>query len=131
MIQTAQIKIFKGFWTPQIVRSQPERLFIFGDNDIRKGKRGQAIIRDEPNSIGIPTKKYPSLRAFAFYTDLELEQNKKKIQKAINLIKIESKKYKFLVLPEAGLGTGLAQLPKKAPLTYQFLLNSLEDLKNK
>ena len=51
-----QIKIFKRFWNPKIVRSQPECLFIFGDNDIQKGKRGQAIIRDEPNAIGIPTR---------------------------------------------------------------------------
>ncbi len=130
ILNKIQIKIFKGFWTSKIVQSQPECLFIFGDNDIHKGKRGQSVIRDCPNTIGIPTKKYPSMRISSFYTDTELEQNKNSIQNAIDIIKIELKKYKFLVFSEEGLGTGLAKLPEKAPLTYKFLLKSLKTLKN-
>lgn len=54
-------KIFEGYWTVNDARSNKNSLFVYGDNDIKKGKKGQAIIRDEPNAIGIPTKKYPSL----------------------------------------------------------------------
>lgn len=49
--------IYPSFWTVAIVRQYPNALFVFGDNDCGKGTGGQAIIRNEPNSIGLPTKK--------------------------------------------------------------------------
>ena len=53
-------------------------MFVFGDNDKRTGRgkeSGQAVIRDNSNALGIRTKKSP----YEFYTDKELESNKKKI----------------------------------------------------
>ena len=38
------------------VSENPKTLFIFGDNDCRFGKKGQSIIIDMPNTIGIRTK---------------------------------------------------------------------------
>ena len=74
-----EIIIFDGFWTVSDVKMAPDYLFIFGDNDIQKGKGGQAIIRDEPNTFGIPTKKQPNNNLNSFYYDVEYDQNIKKI----------------------------------------------------
>lgn len=81
-----EIKIFKGYWTINDVKKMSDYLFVFGDNDIKLGKGGQAIIRDEPNTIGIPTKKYPNNKSNSFYYDTQYEQNIIKIDRAINNI---------------------------------------------
>lgn len=124
-----KIKYYK-LWTIQDVRNNPDHLFIFGDNDQHKGRGGQAIIRGQQNAFGIPTKKYPSFNNNAFYTDTELIQNKIKIDQAINKILASLPKYKVLVFPEDGLGTGLAQLNTKAPLTFKYLNEQLSILKS-
>jgi len=124
-----QIEIIKiKRWSVSLVRENPDHLFIFGDNDIKKGKKGQAIIRDEPNALGIPTKKFPSYSEKAYYSDFELEQNIKNIDKAIELIILELPKYKKLVLPTDGFGTGLADLQNKAPNTFIYLNNKIKEL---
>ena len=126
-----QVIIFKGFWTFKDVQENPTSLFIFGDNDVSKGKGGQAVIRDEPNALGIPTKKLPNMHQNSFYQDSELKDNKEKINISIHKILKEVMKhnYKYIVFPEGGLGTGLSKLPEKAPLTYQYLDNKINALK--
>ena len=124
-----KIVIFEGYWSRSDVLNYPNSLFVFGDNDAGIGKGGQAIIRGLTNIIGIPTKKYPSNHLSSFYTDLEYNENKIKITNAINRIIERSSAYKYVVLPEDGFGTGLAQLPTRAPKTYQFLVDSVETLK--
>ena len=115
--------IFEGFWTIGDVRQMSEYLFIFGDNDQKKGKKGQAIIRDEPNTMGIPTKKAPNFHPSSFYTDAEYEQNIKKIDAAIQHIleTVKIHNYKGVVLPANGFGTGLAKLSTHAPKTLAHI----------
>lgn len=122
--------IFEGFWTIEDVRSMPNYLFIFGDNDLKYGKRGQAIIRDEPNSMGIPTKKEPNNRITSFYTDSEYDENIRKIDQAINsiLCEVKNKKYTGIVLPKDGLGTGLAKLSIYAPKTLEYIQSKINEL---
>lgn len=127
----SKIIIFKGFWKIEDVKKLSNCLFIYGDNDIGKGKGGQAIIRDLPNAMGIPTKKYPSNKRNAFYSDEELEQNKIKINKAIDNIIKYSKDFEYVILPENGLGTGLSDLPNKAPKTFKYLNESIELMKKR
>jgi hypothetical protein len=128
MEKSSKIKYFKGFWKVEDVRKNPNWLFVFGDNDIGVGIGGQAIIRNQVNVCGIPTKKSPSNHPSAFYTDNELEQNKQKISRAISKLVVLSRNYEYIILPEDGLGTGLADLPRKAPLTYQFLISQMKML---
>ena len=78
--------IYPSFWTVAIVRQYPHALFVFGDNDCGKGTGGQAIIRNEPNSIGLPTKKMPRNTKHSFYTDEEYADNCLKIDIAIQSI---------------------------------------------
>ena len=124
------IKIFDGFWTVDDAKNNQDSLFIYGDNDIHLGNKGQAIIRGEFNTAGIPTKKTPHSYSYAYYNDDDYDRNCSNITKAIQDIKkkILVSKYKFLILPSNGLGTGLAKLPEKAPKTYAFLQQSIGQL---
>ncbi len=125
-----KVIIFKGYWNRNDVRNNLKHLFIYGDNDISKGVGGQAIIRYEPNTIGISTKKQPNYLSTSYYTDVEYDINRMKIDCAIiNIIgKFIKGNYTSIVLPVDGLGTGLANLPKHAPKTYTYLNNSIKEL---
>ena len=116
-------------FTPKLVRENTNIYFVFGDNLIKQGKGGQAIIRDFKNTIGVPTKKYPSNHKKSFMTDEELEQNKKVINTAFAKIKTKLREGYYIALPVNGLGTGLAKLSEKAPKTNEHLLKKLEKLK--
>jgi hypothetical protein len=112
--------------TRKFVRDHPEKIFIFGDNCLGRGFGGQAgELRGEPNSYGIPTKKYPSMKADAFFTDDEFEDNVKIIDEAFARIPIDGRE--IVILP---LGTGLAQLPQRAPKTYEYLVTLMSSLKD-
>jgi len=116
-----KIEIFKGNWSIDDVKDST-KIFVFGDNNARIGKGGQAIIRDCDNSMGIRTKKGPSKKSAAFYSDDDLDLNKQKILEDILNIKYESiSKNKTIVLSKGGYGTGLANLKEKAPLTFEYL----------
>ena len=123
-----EVKIFKGYWTISDVKTAPDYLFIFGDNDIKKGKKGQAIIRDEKNTFGIPTKKKPNYELSSYYYDEEYEINILKINFAFSKLDtiIKSKKYKGIILPEDGIGSGLAKLKENAPKTLEYINNKIK-----
>jgi hypothetical protein len=118
-----------------IVRSElkanPTTLYLFGDNDIRKGLGGQAKeMRGESNAIGISTKKLPASNEEAYKSDAELEKNKKIITADINkaIAEWNTGKYNKLIIPQ--MGVGLAELPTRAPLTFKFLQQELKRLED-
>jgi hypothetical protein len=119
---------YKKMWTPETCRKYPTYLFIFGDNDVGRGKAGQAVIRDEPNAMGIPTKKEPSTYLNAFYTDREYASNIEKIRDAIESIKKQLDDYDAIMYPYNGIGTGLSQLEDRAPKTYTYLMKQIRAL---
>jgi len=118
----------QAFVTRDYVRANPYKIFLFGDNLLRRGYGGQAsAMRDEPNAIGIPTKKKPTNEPDAFFTDAEFDQNKAAIDKAFS----ELARYEdgtIMVIPSAGLGTGVADLQNRAPKTFEYLLIKLATL---
>ena len=97
----------------ELCKKNPSYFFVFGDNLIRKGKKGQAIIREEPNSYGIPTKRLPSMDKSAFFSDKEDEY----LVVKDNLIELWNLhlQNKTIVLPENPVGSGLANLKNKSP----------------
>lgn len=100
------------------VRLNRNKIFLFGDNLAEKGFGGQAReMRGEENSIGIPTKKAPSNYPASFFTDKEFDANIISIDKAFQKIPTD----KTLVIPKAGIGTGLARLSQAAPKTFKYL----------
>jgi len=89
----------------EYLQEHPNVIFIFGDNVVRKGKKGGAAFRDEPNSYGFITKRYPSYNDDAFYEpDGYKEVYKKEIRKLIdNIAKNPDKIYLI-----SKVGSGLA-----------------------
>ena len=123
-------------FTPAIVKNNPNKMFVFGDNIARTGKGGQAIIRDEPNVIGVPTKH----SARKFFTDDDYDLAVQVIDEAFQEIDEARGLGKVIVLPEDGLGTGRAGpkdpktgkytgLEKQAPRINNYLQRKLKALK--
>ena len=116
------------FITRKYVRANPDMIFLFGDNLLGRGHGGQAAaMRGEPNAIGIPTKKMPTHQTDAFFNDAELEQNILAIDQAFGRLADLSGGTE-IVIPSAGLGTGLARLPDIAPRTFEYLEGRLAAL---
>ncbi|MGE0247720.1 MAG: hypothetical protein AB7Q37_19060 [Pyrinomonadaceae bacterium] len=114
------------------VRSNPHKLFVFGDNLQRRGLGGQAReMRGEPNAIGIPTKKRPARTPGSYFTDEEFDANRAAIDRAfLEIVErlVASVGPKVLVIPSAGLGTGRAELKQRAPRTFAYLEKRLREL---
>jgi len=123
-----KVIIFEGFWTVEAVDADSKKLYIFGDNNIGEGCGGQAIIRNLDNSLGIPTKKLPTMKNDAFYSDEEFTDNKIHIDNSIKLIKQNASKYVAVVFPKDGFGTGLAKLPEVAPKTFAYVESEVQSL---
>ena len=78
------------------IQSNPDILFVFGDNDARKGMGGMAKeFRNEPNSIGIRVKKKPARTDDSYYVDEELTENCLKIDEDIEAILEKAKEYVY------------------------------------
>lgn len=59
--------------TREFLEKNPNVVFVFGDNQLRRGKGGAAALRDCKNTYGFITKKYPSNNDDAFFTPEEYE----------------------------------------------------------
>ena len=110
-----------------ILLREPNAVFLFGDNLQGRGKKGQAVVRDHPAAIGIPTKKYPGSKDEHFMTDAEFEANKLAIDDAFAQIPPGS----IVYIPHHGLGTGFAKLKEKAPKTFEHLQMRIKNLSPK
>lgn len=106
--------------------------YVFGDNDQRTGFGGQAhACREQPNTIGIRTKKLPAAHEGAYYTDAEYKQNIAKIGADIDAVQMLLEQGNIVVFPADGIGTGRACLRIKAPETFAYLNNRIYQLQDK
>ena len=124
------VETFKGYWTPADVAASKDKVFLFGDNieDAKTGYRPtstQAVIRGEENAIGIPTKKNRGTATSSYFTDADFDEFKTGVDNAITKAKESGK---TIVLPEDGIGTGKAQLEKRAPKCFKYLQDQLNVL---
>lgn len=114
--------------TKDLVEANPDLIYLFGDNLQRTGTAGQATIRhaSTKNVVGIPTKKKPATTEDAYFTDSDedFEIFKKGVDEALASIPAG----KTVVMPSAGIGTGLAQLPTRAPRLFAYLQQRLKSL---
>ena len=111
------------------VKENPDVLYLFGDNLLRKGLGGQAKeMRGEPNTLGIVSKKYPSNNKDSFYTDDDFYSWLEVFSADIKNLaeRINSGQYKAIVIPQ--IGVGLADLPNKAPRIWKYLKTTLDSL---
>ena len=109
--------------------SQPGQALCLRRQFRPHGHGGQAReTRGEPNAIGIGTKKAPTYDGADFLTDGEYAQD-------VHAILADFER--FFGPPTGpdgrlagdGIGTGIAQLPARAPLTLRFINTLIDSLK--
>lgn len=120
-----KVSIANKAYDSNLTKQRPNSIFIFGDNLEGRGKAGQAVIRNEPNAMGIPTKKVPAKYDNAYFTDADFDTAKAAIDKAIQAIVAKGQD---VIFPRGGLGTGLANLDKRAPKVWAYLNEQLESV---
>ncbi|MGL4640495.1 MAG: hypothetical protein ACRCVX_12305 [Shewanella sp.] len=98
-----------------MLRAEPEARFVFGDNSRRIGFGGQAKeMRGEPNAIGVATKFAPGMAESDFFADGNLRAIATVIDD-LCLLGRQLANDRTVYVPHDGLGTGLSQLPQRAP----------------
>ena len=123
-VKTTLIETMDMF-TEEIVKANPNKLFVFGDNMLRYGKGGQAVIRDLPNTLGIVTKREPRTGKSAYFSDAEDEMDAllQDIRKLWLISRCNT--FTHIVFPTKGLGTGRAHMKSKSPILYKMMKNKL------
>ena len=96
--------------TREMVQAERNKLFVFGDNQERRGLGGQAKeMRGERNTIGISTKKSPYSYCRGDLTDLAI------LLSDLHYLVFSENQYAYVVWPADGIGTGLADLKTHWP----------------
>lgn len=117
--------------TRKMLRDEPDTLFVFGDNMAECGLGGQAKeMRGEPNAVGIPTKWRPNMSRGAFFDNSQpcLDAAKPVIGSRFDQLAEHLHKGGKVVFPEAGIGTGLANLATKAYLIWNYIQMRIKEL---
>jgi alkylated DNA repair dioxygenase AlkB len=124
---SAKVEVEPNYYTSELLKANPNKIYVFGDNTQRKGTKGQAIIRGVKNAMGIATKFKPDTTEDSYFNDDTISENIGDIDSDIENIKtrLENNPTFTLVFPKDGLGTGLAKLKEKAPQTYAYLKQRL------
>lgn len=121
---------FKKIYREDLINN-PDVLFLFGDNDLRKGYGGQATeMRGEENAIGIRTKWEPSTAKKAYFSDDDYETIVDMIDDDLEPVIEALENDQIVVVPVDGIGTGLALLEEKAPMVYEYLQEKMESLRD-
>lgn len=104
--------------TREMIRDNPDKIFIFGDNAARIGLGGQAKeARGEPNTIGIATLYAP----YTFFGKSLLKEAKI-ISGNSTKVLVAKRSGKTIVAPLDGVGTGLSKLNTLAPSLYNHIV---------
>lgn len=119
-------------YTRAEIQANPQNYYVFGDNLSQRGRGGQAKeCRDEPNTVGIPTKRVPSMDESAFLSDVDYDTVKPIIQHRFRVLAEHLSGGGDVVWPKDGVGTGLAQLPQRAPKIAAFIDRCLAELERR
>ena len=122
------------FWdkryTANTPKENPDIIFVFGDNLQGRGKGGQAVLRDNPNVLGVPTKRYPGRSQGDYFTGSPDEA--RAVTNSIDEIDRLVKAGKTVAIPVDGgqisLGTGLAELNTRAPELLSYIQGSINQI---
>lgn len=83
--------------TKDFLRKNPMTVFVFGDNTIRSGYGGAAYLRDEANSYGFITKKFPNTEPESYYTIEEYIPVFNEEMKKLNELICNNRQKRFLI----------------------------------
>ncbi len=121
--------IFKEHITREDLKAAPTHLFVFGDNEGRYGMGGQAgACRGEPNAVGVATKKRPAMSESSMWSDRDFERCASIIDQDLERVFVHVKQGGTVVFPSAGIGTGLSQLPSRAPRLMEHIRTRVREL---
>ncbi len=108
------------------LRREPDKLFVFGDNVQRRGHGGQAKeMRGEPNAVGIPTKWSPTMSPSAFFKNDDT--NFFIAEASVDFRRLRDFSG-TVVWPADDIGTGLAQLQRRAPRIWRLIQGLRQEL---
>lgn len=111
------------------LQANPRTLYVFGDNVSTLGRGGQAReCRGEPNAVGIPTKWHPTTDEGAYFCNDDLAKVSPRIKAEFRRLAAHLAAGGDVAWPADGIGTGLAQLPQRAPLIASYLDRCLAHL---
>lgn len=118
--------LYLNRYSRSYIKLHPDWLFVFGDNLERDGFGGQAAeARGEPNAIGIATKRKPAMDPSAFFIDADYDDWFAAEKNTLARLVSSAKCGRTIIWPLGGIGTGLAQLEKRAPSIW----NDIESLR--
>ena len=116
-----------SFYSSALCQRHPEKLFVFGDNFQRAGTGGQAVIRGEPNALGLATKLRPGGNDGDYLSDGRDEMRfTDELERVGRVIAEGMRQQRAIVWPADGLGTGLADLPARSPRLYTALCRATQ-----
>lgn len=122
--------VFQKFIFRSDLQENPEVLYLFGDNLERKGLGGQAKeMRGEPNAVGIATKKSPSMSTVSFFTNDDFDLFEDHFLADMERVFIALERDFIVIVPADGLGTGLSELPTRAPKINDYIINQIKELR--
>jgi len=128
------VVLYSGWYDVALCRACPSLLFVFGDNMLGFGKGGQAIIRAEPNAVGVPTKRKPSMGRGSFF-DESSARDLDDVLARIHILWDYLEEGSTLVIPtttegEVSLGLERARLKEVAPSIYNTITNHVQEMCN-
>lgn len=104
------------------LQNNPDILYIFDDNAKRVGMGGQAgECRHEHNAVGIATKWEPTMAPGAFFSDDRIEEQRTLVLADLRPIFARLGAGGIVVWPSDGIGTGLSEVPQRAPKMFEWL----------
>lgn len=108
--------------TRRAIGENPDTLFVFGDNLARYGMGGQAgECRGMRNAVGVPTKRLPGREPCDYFTDADFAEWQAAATPPLQRLAEHLRAGGRVVWPADGIGTGLAQLPERAPRIWASL----------
>jgi len=114
-----QIRFYKEY-TVDIVKAEPDRIFIYETNMMNHGRNETAVVKDLPNTIPIYTKRRPCTKhKYCFFSDRIDEMLL--VRRTIMEIEQLLKKGKKIGLPKKGLGTGEANMYLHSPVIFKYM----------
>ena len=125
-----------NLYTRDAVSKDLDNFYLFGDNtDDRLNThyiptQTQAVIRGLPNAIGIDTKHNRGWDITSFLSDADFDSMQEHYNNQFKLIEDKLKEGHNVIIPRAGIGTGKAQLPSKAPRIFEDINNRISNLYN-
>ena len=129
-METAVPLIFQDRIERRDLIQHPDRLYLFGDNEQRRGLGGQArACRGQPNAVGIATKRSPTTAPDAYWSDSEFKRLCAIIDADLERAFRHVRAGGTVVCPSAGLGTGLSELPSRAPRVFAYLRSRIIELR--